>query len=73
MQGTQPSDPLYGDDGEANILELDGRALNEAGGGIPGIGFVLVPAAVILGSNVDDIVTGVKDAVGAVLSITKIV
>ena len=72
MQGKQIGSLLNGDDQEINILVLDGTALDEAGGGIPGIGVFPVPPAVVLGAIVDDVVAGVKNGINAALTITKI-
>jgi hypothetical protein len=69
MRDDRDGHPINGTDPVEGIIALDGGALDEVGGGIT---LVPIPPVIVIGAIIDGVVTGVKDAVGAVLSITKI-
>jgi hypothetical protein len=61
-----------GDDPEGGIMALDEQVLNEISGGVPRILIGPILPAFGLGAVVDGVTTGINDAIGAFLMITKI-
>jgi hypothetical protein len=72
MMDEQDGCAIIGSDPEGGLMALDGQALNEVSGGIPDILVGSISPALGLGAVVDGVITGIKGAVDAVLTITEI-